>query len=56
MYICHLGTLVKFPAYQKLKPFVGSIENSERISPVEAIAVHCLVKSNPSGMGNAAPS
>lgn len=58
MYICHLGTQMKFPAFQKFKPFSGPIENSGRTS-VKDVAVQCLVKSDPaflSGTGDTVPS
>lgn len=58
MQICRLGTQMKFPAFQKFKPFASPIENSGRTS-VKDVAVQRLVKSNPaslSGTGDTVPS
>jgi len=44
---------MKFPAFQKFKPFAGPIENSGRTS-VKDVAVQCLVKSNPAFLSGTA--
>lgn len=58
MYMCYLGTQMKFPCFQQCKPFAGPIENSGRTS-VNDVMVQCLLKSNPaflSGTSGTVPS
>lgn len=50
---------MKSPAFQKFKPFAGPVENSGRTSPVRAVVVQRLVKSDPalsSGTNDTVPS